>query len=670
MSGAVPDSADTPMMRQYLEIKEALSRLHRLLPPRRLLRDVLRRRRGRRAHARPDAHQPRQGQGRTRCPCAACRTTRRASYLARLVARGLQGRHREQVEDPKLGQGHRQARRSCASSRPGTVIDDEQLEPTAAHYLVAAASPAGRRLRRWPMLDVTTGEFAATQLPTRATCVDELARLEPREMLCTPALDERASSPRCVRASAPRRAELPAPRLYNARARRAELAAATVGALPRDDRGARARRRWRCARPSRVVSYAAETQPSGALPLTQLLPYEPVAAPAARRVDARQPRALRHAHGRQEARARSSASSTSRAPRWAARLLRRWLAAPLVDVAADPPPPRRRRVAGRARARARRAARASSPRSDDLERLAGRATLGVATPARSGGAGAQPRAAAALRALLARVVRRPTPRRALAPSRAARAADGDEALRDVAAEIARDAGRRAAGAVARRRLRAPRLRRRARRAARPVRERQGQDPRARGARARAHRHRLAQGPLQPRLRLLHRDHRARTSTACPADYVRKQTLANAERYVTAELDRLRGQDRSAPTSGASRSSWRRSSGCAARSPRRRGASCRWPSWWRGSTCWPRWPRSRTATATCRPEVDDGLTPRDRRRPPPGRRELRRGGRASCPTTPRSIPTASSSWSSPGPTWPASRRSCARSALIVLLAQMG
>ena len=62
------------------------------------------------------------------------------------------------------------------------------------------------------------------------------------------------------------------------------------------------------------------------------------------------------------------------------RLLRRWLLFPSVDVARDPPPPRRRRAAGRARTRARDAARACWASIADLERLVGRARLGVATP--------------------------------------------------------------------------------------------------------------------------------------------------------------------------------------------------------------------------------------------------------------------------------------------------
>ena len=74
-----------------------------------------------------------------------------------------------------------------------------------------------------------------------------------------------------------------------------------------------------------------------------------------------------------------------------------------------------------------------------------------------------------------------------------------------ATRIERDARRRAAGAGARRRLHPRRLRPRARRAARHQPLRQAGHRGDGRARAGAHRHQLAQGPLQPRLRLLHRD---------------------------------------------------------------------------------------------------------------------------------------------------------------------
>ena len=87
---------------------------------------------------------------------------------------------------------------------------------------------------------------------------------------------------------------------------------------------------------------------------------------------------------------------------------------------------------------------------------------------------------------------------------------------------------------------ATRLRRRARRTAR-AREQRGPVPdRPRAARAGAHRHRHAEGRLQPRARLLHRDQRGQAEQA-PAHYTRRQTLKGAERYITAGAQAVRGQ---------------------------------------------------------------------------------------------------------------------------------
>jgi hypothetical protein len=107
-------------------------------------------------------------------------------------------------------------------------------------------------------------------------------------------------------------------------------------------------------------------------------------------------------------------------------------------------------------------------------------------------------------------------------------------LADVRDAIDRDARRRAAGARPRRRH-DPRRRR-------PeldeLRDDQplGQAAHRRdgGGRARAHRHRLAQDPLQPRVRLLHRGLEVEPARV-PADYHRKQTIAGGERFITPAL---------------------------------------------------------------------------------------------------------------------------------------
>ena len=215
----------------------------------------------------------------------------------------------------------------------------------------------------------------------------------------------------------------------------------------------------------------------------------------------------------------------------------------------------------------------------DLERLVARISLGTAGPRDLVALGAVARAAAA--------AARARGESAGAARRAACAAEIDE-LADVRDAIERTLARRAAGARARRRRDSRRRRRRARRAARHQPRRQGRDRRDGRGRARAHRHRVAEDPLQPRLRVLHRDlevepRRGAGRLHPQADDRRRRALHHAG---------AQGATRtrcSAPTSGSPRASSSCSRRCARASPPRRRAfwTRRAPS--RRSTCWPRSP---------------------------------------------------------------------------------
>src|SRR5690349_14518313 len=178
MSGAVPDSTDTPLMRQYLEIKEAhpdcvvffrLGDFYEMF-----FDDAV-------VVARTlDLTLTSRDKGKEN-PIPMCGVPHHSAklYLGKLVERGFKIAIAEQVEDPKLAKGIVK-REVVRVVTPGTVIDDEQLEPKAAHYLVAILAEGGAA--GLAHLDVTTGEFAATQLQAREL-LDELARLEPREVL-------------------------------------------------------------------------------------------------------------------------------------------------------------------------------------------------------------------------------------------------------------------------------------------------------------------------------------------------------------------------------------------------------------------------------------------------------------------------------------------------------
>jgi len=100
------------------------------------------------------------------------------SYLGKIIAAGMRAAVCEQVEDPKLAKGlvRREVTRIVT---PGTVTDDALLDPRENNYLAAVAGgdPAGLA---W--VELSTGRFLAAGFPARHL-PDQLARLGPSECL-------------------------------------------------------------------------------------------------------------------------------------------------------------------------------------------------------------------------------------------------------------------------------------------------------------------------------------------------------------------------------------------------------------------------------------------------------------------------------------------------------
>ena len=178
------------------------------------------------------------------------------------------------------------------------------------------------------------------------------------------------------------------------------------------------------------------------------------------------------------------------------RLLRAWLRPPARIAGAHPRPARRRRGAGVPIDRAREVPRGRSKSVHDLERLVARAALGTAGP----------RDLVSLRQSLAAI-----PRSRSRCSRTCRRRCSEACMRSstIWPTCATSSSGRSMDEPpalrARGRLHARRRRRRARRAQDHQPLRPAGHRRDGGAGARPHRDRVAQGPLQSRLRLLHRD---------------------------------------------------------------------------------------------------------------------------------------------------------------------
>ncbi len=112
-------------------------------------------------------------------------------YIAKLLKAGRTVALCDQVEDPKLAKGL--VRREVVRLyTPGTLIDTEFLPPTESNFLAAVATLSRRSAQAavssfgLAALDLSTGEFWTMEFHgdrAAETLIDELSRLEPKELL-------------------------------------------------------------------------------------------------------------------------------------------------------------------------------------------------------------------------------------------------------------------------------------------------------------------------------------------------------------------------------------------------------------------------------------------------------------------------------------------------------
>ena len=108
-----------------------------------------------------------------------------SSYLAKLVKSGFRVAICEQVEDPKEAKGivKREVVRIIS---PGLTTEEELLDDKSNRYIAAVA-----KKKNWglSLLDLTTGEFLVTEHESAGALVDELTRMAPSELLLDEALN-------------------------------------------------------------------------------------------------------------------------------------------------------------------------------------------------------------------------------------------------------------------------------------------------------------------------------------------------------------------------------------------------------------------------------------------------------------------------------------------------
>ena len=435
------------------------------------------------------------------------------SYLGKLIAAGLRAAVCEQVEDPKLAKGlvKREVTRIVT---PGTVTDDALLDPRRSNFLAAVSSgdPLGLA---W--VELSTGRFLAAGFPA-AALADQLARIAPAECLLSedaPPL-ARGQDERMMVTRRPGWAfSLSAARQALAKHfRTAGLEGFGFGDGAADDQA--------IAAAGAVLDYLAETQKTSLEHIDRLVPYRTsgtLEIDQASRRSLELTRTIRD--GRREGSLLAVLDSTATA--MGARLLADWLANPLAEAAA---------IVARHEAveelvdEAALAAdlRDALRRVYDTQRLLARVTTGRASPRDLGFLGRTLRALPALKAKLTAAEEPP-----VEPI-----GGRDRPVRRFAGQAGRGAGGGVPLGQPRGRLHPRRLPSAAGRAAGIGPRRQAVDRPLPGAGIAADRHPLAQGRLQQGLRLLPGDHQ-RAPRRIPEDYIRKQTVKNAERYITPEL---------------------------------------------------------------------------------------------------------------------------------------
>ncbi|GFE61824.1 DNA mismatch repair protein MutS [Geobacter sp. AOG2] len=102
-------------------------------------------------------------------------------YIAKLIESGRKVAICEQVEDPKQAKGI--VRREVVKVvTPGLLIETESLSPDENNYLLALSAGAGGA---WgcAWLDLSTGEFRVTELAGATAAAGEAACISPREVL-------------------------------------------------------------------------------------------------------------------------------------------------------------------------------------------------------------------------------------------------------------------------------------------------------------------------------------------------------------------------------------------------------------------------------------------------------------------------------------------------------
>lgn len=105
-------------------------------------------------------------------------------YINKLVAKGYKVAICEQVEDPKLAKGLVK-REVVRIATPGTNIDMASLDESRNNYIMSVVYVLGNF--GVAISDITTGMFMVTEVSTLSKLLDEIYRFNPSEIICNEA---------------------------------------------------------------------------------------------------------------------------------------------------------------------------------------------------------------------------------------------------------------------------------------------------------------------------------------------------------------------------------------------------------------------------------------------------------------------------------------------------
>jgi len=295
------------------------------------------------------------------------------SYVARRIDKGVKVAVGDQMEDPAKGKGLVK-REVVRVITPGVILDEENLEAKANNFL-AAVLPLGEgdlASVAVAVVDASTFEFRGTRLTGMGALACEIYRLEPREILVprsSAALLEGLAGllPRCFVTTGD-------DALFSLEAAHAVLAThlgreAADRLIAEDDLLARAA--------GAAAAYVGSTRPQGGLPLDRFVPYRVADHMVIDEATKRHLELVRTSEGEKKGSLLWLLDRTRTG--MGGRLLRNWINYPLRDVAAV----RRRLDAVELffrDAAFRGDVLDALSRIADLERLAARIAMGAATP--------------------------------------------------------------------------------------------------------------------------------------------------------------------------------------------------------------------------------------------------------------------------------------------------